>query len=215
MAKFSTWLNIIFSGYSVSNCLLLSKCLDQCIVDPKSCKPKILPYLKKHIGLLKAKKRTWAGSGKNQLVKKNYKSEKHHTYVCDILNNGWRLRVSLYLLLTSKVFHLVSLGAKSAHQWMTVLCRNRHWLTAVTPTGTVGPSSCQKLPCSWSSATKLLTSPASVLCLTWLGAVWTQSSSLIPRGRCQRGLMSLPREKDLTYTVAVRQTRIFKNSRLS
>lgn len=57
MAEFSTWLNIIFSGYSVSNCLLLSKCLDQCMVDPKSCKPKIFPYLNKHIGLLKAKKK--------------------------------------------------------------------------------------------------------------------------------------------------------------
>lgn len=55
MAKFSTWLNIIFSGYSVSNCLLVSKCLDQCTVDSKPCKPEILPYLNKHIGLLKAK----------------------------------------------------------------------------------------------------------------------------------------------------------------
>lgn len=120
----------------------------------------------------------------------------------------------LYLLLTRKRVSLRHSWSRKCHQWMVEPCRKCHWLTAVTPTGTASPRSCQELPWSWSSATKLLTSPASVLCLTWLGAVWTQSSSLIPGGRCQRGLMSLPREKALTYTVAIRQTRTLRNSRL-
>lgn len=76
----------------MSNCLLLGKCLDQCMVDPKSCKPKALPYLNKHIGLLKSKKKKkdlgkiWKQSAR--LTKKK-KANLDKTYACsNILNHG-------------------------------------------------------------------------------------------------------------------------------
>lgn len=189
------------------------------MVDSKPCKPKILPYLNNHIGLLKAKKKEKKDSGRIQeesagLKKKKRVIFKKPIYACDNILNRLHLSVSLFTPYQERV-SLRDSWSRKCHQWMVECCRKCHWLTAVTPTGTAGPRSCQELPWSWSSATKLLTSPASVLCLTWLGAVWTQSSSLIPGGRCQRGLMSLPREKALIYTVAIRQTRILRNSRLS